>query len=154
DQIPDLAVSAPLDDAAGVDAGAVFVFFGPFTASPSPRLASSANAVFRGAAAGDHLGSSLVVRDVNGDGIADLLVGPPLNDAAGADAGAVYVLKGSATFASQSLASAVRLLGGGQQHHFGAAVAAGNVTGGSSADVIVGAPFEGASGGSSGCAYV
>ena len=91
DQTADAVVAAPLDDAGGTDAGAVFVFFGPFAASPSPRYSGSASAVVRGANAGDRLGASLVVRDVTGDGLGDLVIGAPENDSSGTDAGAVYV---------------------------------------------------------------
>lgn len=48
----------------------------------------------------------------------------------------------------------MRLLAGGSQHAFGSALAAGDVSGDGRADVLVGAPLEGASGGSSGAAYV
>ena len=155
DQIADLVVSAPLDDVTGTDAGAVFVFFGPLAASPTPRTTGSASAVFRGAAAGDRFGTSVAVRDVSGDGLGDLLVGAPFNDAAGSDGGAVYVYRGGANFTGRTTAQAtVRLLASGSQHSFGAALAAGNVTGDGAADVVVGAPAQGAAGGSSGAAYV
>jgi hypothetical protein len=155
DQIADLVVSAPLDDAAGADAGAVFVFYGPLAASPTPRLASSASAAFRGAAAGDRFGASVAVRDVSGDGLGDLLVGAPLNDAAGSDGGAVYVYRGGPGFTSRTTAQALaRLVASGAQHSFGDALAAGDVTGDGVPDLLVGAPLQGAAGGSSGAAYV
>src|SRR6185436_13032203 len=127
-----------LDDAAGADAGAVFVFFGPLSASPTPRTESSANAKFRGALAGDRFGASVVVRDVTGDGTGDLLVGAPFDDTAGSDGGAVYVFAGRSAFVTAPPAqAAVRLLAAGSQHSFGAALAAGDVTGDDLADVVV-----------------
>ena len=155
DRLADLVISAPLEDGAGIDAGAVFVFFGPLAASPSPRLSSSANATFRGAAAGDRFGTALLVQDVSGDGTPDLVVGAPLNDTAGADGGAVYVYRGALGFVSQTTAQAnARLLGSGNQHNFGASLAGGDVTGDLLADLAVGAPLQGAAGGNSGAAFV
>jgi len=155
DRIADLVVTAPLDDVGGVDAGSVFVFYGPLAASPTPHTSSSASAVFRGAAAGDHFGASVVVRDVNGDGTADLVVGAPLNDAAAADGGAVYVYRGGPGFTSRTTAQTLaRFLASGSQHSFGAALAAGDVTGDGTPDLVVGAPLEGASGGTSGAVHV
>jgi hypothetical protein len=144
DLLPDVVVAAPLNDAGGQDSGAVFVHFGPLAPSAAPLLSSSAGAVFRGAAAGDRFGTSVVVRDVTGDGAPDLVVGAPRNDAAGTDGGAVYVYRGGAGFSGQTTAqAAVRLLSSGSGDNFGAALAAGDVTGDGLADVIVGAPLDG-----------
>ncbi|HEX6883328.1 MAG TPA: IPT/TIG domain-containing protein [Planctomycetota bacterium] len=155
DRFPDLVVAAPLDDASGSDAGAVYVFFGPLTASPSARLTSSASAVLRGASSGDRFGTALALGDVGGDALSDLIVGAPGSDLPGSDGGAVYVFRGAPTFASQGPAqAAVRLLATGSQHSFGASLAAGDVSGDGRADVLVGAPLEGASGGNSGAVYV
>jgi PKD repeat protein len=155
DRFPDLVVGAPLDDGGGTDAGAVFVFFGPLAPSPSVRFSSTANATFRGAAAGDRFGSCLALGDVGGDALVDLTVGAPLNDAAGGEGGAVYVYRGAVNFAGQTTAQAsVRLLANGSQNSFGAALAASDVSGDGRADVLVGAPQEGATGGNSGAVYL
>jgi PKD repeat protein len=155
DRIADLVVAAPLDDGGGADAGTVFVFFGPLASSPTPRFSNSASATFRGAAAGDRFGSSVAVGNVSGDATNDLVVGAPFHDTAGSDAGAVYVYRGSASFTGQTTAqAAVRLLANGSQNSFGAALALGDLTGDGQTELVVGAPLEGASGGSSGAAYV
>src|SRR6185295_1610195 len=109
---------------------------------PTARMAGTANAIFRGAAAGDHFGASVCVRDVTGDGLRDLLVGAPLNG-------------GGAGFTGRTTAQAMaRLVASGSQHLFGSALAAGDVSGDGVADVVVGAPQQGTAGGSSGAAYV
>jgi hypothetical protein len=155
DQISDLVVAAPLDDVGGVDSGAVYVFFGPLSPAATPRQASTANAIFRGAAGGDRFGSDIALGDVTGDGLRDLVVGAPLHDTAGSDGGAIYVYRGRAGFTGQTTAQAnVRLLGSGAQQSFGFAVAVGDVSGDNIGDVLAGAPNEGFNGGSSGAAFV
>jgi hypothetical protein len=58
-------------------------------------------------------------------------------------------------FAGQTTAQAsVRLLANGSQNSFGAALAASDVSGDGRADVLVGAPQEGATGGNSGAVYL
>ena len=50
---------------------------------------------FNGETAGDNAGWSVSeVGDVDGDGLADLLIGAPFSDAGGADSGAVYFISG------------------------------------------------------------
>jgi len=155
DQRADLVVGAPLDDGGGADAGAVYVFFGPFSASATPRLSSTASAVFRGQSAGDHFGAAIALGDVNGDTLPDLVVGAPSNDQGAQDAGAVYVFRGRTGFASLPATGAdVRLTGTNGPDAFGAAVGTGDVDGDGRGDLLVGAPQRGASGGSSGAAFV
>ena len=56
----------------------------------------SAEVVYQGEDAGDRLGSIMApVRDVDGDGHADFLVGSPDNDDAGLGAGKIYFLSGA-----------------------------------------------------------
>jgi PKD repeat protein len=153
DGISDLVVSAPLDDGGASDSGAAYVFFGPLAASPTARLSSSANAVFRGAQSGDRLGTGLALGDVSGDGLLDLVLGAPFSDAPGNDGGVVYLHHGRAGFTSQTPAQAnVRLVGPSSFDNFGAALATGDVTGDLVVDLLVGAPNAGSS--SAGGVYV
>jgi hypothetical protein len=143
----DFAAGAPYNDVIGVDAGAAYLYFG------GPGEDASVDLTFNGAVAGDQFGFSLDnAGDVNGDGFGDLLVGAPLNDTAGANAGRAYVFYGGPladNVADLTLSGAVA----GDQ--FGNAVArAGDANADGFADLIVGAPFNDAGGTNAGRAYV
>ncbi len=86
DGAPDFAVAAPSNDAGGVDAGRVYVYFG----------GAGSDAVvdwtLTGAAASDGFGTAVAgAGDVNADGFADVIVGAP-----GTAAGRAYVFFGGA----------------------------------------------------------
>ena len=100
DGIPDLAIGATRDDTSATDAGIAFVLHGPVDANDT--IAVRADAAFTGEAAGDIAGEVAVAGDVNGDGLADLLVGAQWNSS---KAGAAYVLLGPAS-ADRSLGAA------------------------------------------------
>src|SRR5438105_3960243 len=134
-------------------------------ANPSP-----ANIRVLGASTDDHLSGNgtpntftgfprahaLAVGDFNKDGIQDVVIGAPDTDftpaAPGtprANAGAVYVVFGKATFATgtvfdTNLASAsqpdIRIFGANANDETGTAVAAGDVNGDGIDDLIIGAP--------------
>jgi len=118
DGLADLLIGAPLSDTgAGTDAGRAYVVFGQTTSSPidlSTIAAGSGGFVIHGQAAGDRCGRSVAsAGDVNGDGLADLLIGAPYSDpAAGASAGRSYVVFGTTSTASIDL-STIAEVGGG-----------------------------------------
>lgn len=82
--------------------------------------------------------------DVNGDGIADLIVAAPSDDSVGADGGAVYVFFGSdvaSSFQNKTAAQAdVKLVGHHAGDAFGACVCSHDVNGDHIDDIVVGAP--------------
>src|SRR5262245_6554810 len=89
DTYADLIVGARLNDAGGANAGRAYVYYGGPSADNGPDL------TLTGAVGGDEFGTSVAsAGDVNGDGKADVIVGAPLNDAGGADAGRAYVFYG------------------------------------------------------------
>ncbi len=96
DSVFDLAIGSP--SAAG-GAGAVYVVNGR-TSGPLPSavtLPAGANETFTGLDAGDHAGTSVWIKDVDGDGIWDLAIGAPDADGpanARVDAGDAYVIFG------------------------------------------------------------
>jgi hypothetical protein len=92
----DLAVGLPGDDAAAADEGTVVVFPGSGTGLvTSASFPLSQRAAGGLAEAGDGFATSLAFGDFDADGAADLAIGAPGEDVAGAaDAGAVYVVNG------------------------------------------------------------
>ena len=166
----DLIVGADLADGTGdarVDGGEVYVFPGNATlyAGGTFRLADSSatsgvGTVVEGAAAGNRL-RLLAVGDVTNDGVADLIMGAEFNADGGADAGAVYVVAGSAgltTTSTVDLSSATiqaRLTGPAAGARLGRAAAVGDVDGDGINDLIVSSLNDATSGRSrAGAVYV
>ena len=143
----DLIVGALYNDAGGVDAGRAYLYLG------STVLNATADLVLTGTSAYDFFGQVVApAGDVNGDGYGDFIVGAPVNDAGGTDAGSVYLyLGGAAAYPSADLA----LSGAAGYDSFGLiAASAGDVPGDGYGDFIVGAPFNDAGGTNSGSAYL
>src|SRR5262249_5244145 len=105
----DVVVSAPQaarpEDTTDTQVGATFAIFGGSNLTPAGGAttktfdinATAQNVSVYGNTAGDHLGASIAVGDVTGDGTADLAIGAP--DAAGpgntrTGAGEAYVIAG------------------------------------------------------------
>jgi len=139
DDFDDLLVGAPrADGAGGTDCGRLHVISG--------RTAAELFTV-DGELPGDGFGSAVALTgDVDGDTVADLVVGAPFADpAAGPDAGRVYVLSGAD-------GSVVRTLDGqATDDRFGTAVcAAHDVDGDGVRDVVAGAPGHDTAGANAG----
>ena len=152
DGLADVIVGADYSDpAAGGNAGRSYVVFGKTTTTAVDLGAVAGGAggfVINGQCAGDRSGMSVsLAGDVNGDGLADLIVGAGLSDpAVGNDAGRSYVVFGKADTTSVDLSAVAAGVGGfvikGQcaSDLSGTKVsAAGDVNGDGFADVIVGA---------------
>jgi cysteine-rich repeat protein len=95
DGVNDLAVGSPGDDDGGINRGAVFMLLMNSNGTvKTHRKISSLLGGFTGPLAnGDNFGVSAVSpRDLNGDGVADLVVGADRTDDGGAMRGAVWVL--------------------------------------------------------------
>ncbi len=90
DGFDDLLVGAPMEGG-DTSAGAAYLVNGPLTGTLD---LADADAKLVGEAHLDHAGLSLASADVNGDGIPDILVGAPYNDAGGSQAGAAYIVYG------------------------------------------------------------
>lgn len=184
-----IIVGAPLADRlaappvpAATDTGAVFAIFGGTNLNPvsgtsktfdisttqqNLSIYGAGNANTPGADDADHLGFSIAVSDVTGDGIPDLLMGAPDADAFGelkAGAGEAYILQGGSSLNPDPLSSerrldlfsgvaTVTLYGAQAGDHFGSTVAAGNYN---IAENIDNTPdfFIGAPGGNNKAGYI
>ncbi|HEX7077629.1 MAG TPA: PKD domain-containing protein [Candidatus Eisenbacteria bacterium] len=147
DGFADMIVGAWRNDAAGLDAGRAYLFFG------GPGADAIADRVYTGQVAGDRFGVSVSsAGDVNGDGFDDVIVGAFLSDAGGTDAGRAYVYFGGP--ASDQVADWV-LTGDAPLDDFAWSVSrAGDVNGDGFDDVIVGAYANDAGAIDAGRAYV
>jgi hypothetical protein len=140
----------------GLQAGSAYIYYGKgngtWPTSVSLSSIGSAGVTINGAAAGDHLCSSVGGNvDVNGDNIADIIVGAPSADPSSrSDAGISYVVFGSATLPTTINANdgtffdgtkGFKLLGETKSDSSGTLVSGvGDVNGDGIGDVTVGAP--------------
>ena len=147
DGYSDVIVGAYENSARGAGAGRAYVYYGGQRPDPV------ADAILNGETAGDRFGISVAgAGDVNGDGLADILVGAYQNDAGGVDAGRAYLYLGSARILDRA---ATVLTGAEAGDSFGFAVStAGDVNKDGLADIVVGAYHNGAGGKDAGRAYV
>ncbi|MFY0572266.1 MopE-related protein [Archangium lansingense] len=138
----DLLVGVPgYNDGATTKAGAVFVFYGPLTGN---RTLSSANARLVGTSAGAMAGISLArVKDLNGDGKDEVLVGAPGSASA-------YLVYGGTLSGSINLGTFPSLEGTAGDLA-GTSVASDDFDGDGVADLLVGAPGHA---GGKGAAYL
>lgn len=171
DHIADFIIGAPWYSSFGKTYnGATYVIFGGTGAWASSvdatKLAGSTvvngtNGVrIEGATALDHSGSAVASADINGDGIADLVIGADDASYTASNSGSAYVVFGSSAAwpATMSLSTLTgnngfRLDGAAANYNTGWSVAAGDITGDGKAEVIVGSqnasPPEGSQAGSS-----
>ena len=145
DGFDDWMISALLSDAGGYDAGRVYVYWGGPQADARPDL------VLTGETAGDCFGATVAkAGDVNGDGFVDLLVGAPFDDAAGTDAGRVYVYFGGPEVDAIPDLTLDGPTAGGD---FGN-VSSARISGDGFDDIVVGSPCFGTSKPTAGRVYV
>jgi hypothetical protein len=146
DSIPDLVISAPYaDDEAGQQeaAGAVYLVGGrDLNASKGGNLEQVAEVTLRGLQDEAYFGASLLLEDLDMDGLPDLLVGAPGADDA---QGRVYIHLGLAEGWFSGLATA-RLRGEEVGDRFGSSLCVGDFEADGGPDLVVGAPMQNPSG--------
>lgn len=105
DGFDDTLIGATGTDSPGADSGSAYLILG--SRSPRSSALSGADAVLTGSGSGDYAGVSVAgAGDFDGDGYVDMLVGACGDDAGGLDAGAAYLILGSSSPRSGSLAAA------------------------------------------------
>jgi hypothetical protein len=168
DGIADLIVGAHFTDNNGrTESGSAYVIYGGQNFA-SIDLQNLGAAGFRidGAAAEDELGQVAGAGDINGDGIADLIVGASLADNNGRhDSGSAYVIYGQkvadpadvdlANITTTEASRGLRIDGAAKENEAGQVAGAGDINGDGIADLIVGAALAQNNGRAiSGSAYV
>jgi hypothetical protein len=151
--IADVIIGAPGAAPGGLAAaGSVFVISGKKTGWTTPFALAGLNGDsgyrFNSPNAGEHLGSSLAVGDINGDLIYDLIIGAPDASPGGhTAAGSTYLVYGRTAprEAEWSLAhlnglSGFRLDGIADNDNSGFSVAAGDINANGKAEIVIGAP--------------
>ncbi len=145
----ELIVGAPGDPTNGIEAGAVYFWYGGAALTVAPDrlwLNPSASAAY------DQFGWSVArIGDVNGGGKDDWAIGAPAGTTHDSEFGKVYVFFGEKSLTQSPLVIA----GEGANDRFGFCLdAAGDFDGDGTDDFIVGAPFNNAPGVDQGAAYV
>jgi len=165
DGLADVIVGAYGSDVEGDTSGRAYVVFGKTSVTPvelSAVAAGTGGFVIDGEQVADQVAGAVSgAGDVNGDGLADVLVGSARIDAVGEDSGRAYVVWGKQDGLPVKLSAVVQGTGGfaidGQQVRDYAGFtldAAGDVNGDGLDDVIVGAYGANPAGDVSGRAYV
>jgi hypothetical protein len=161
DGLADLIMGAPYGDPNGSNSGASFVVFGKTDGSAvelSAVEAGTGGFVINGVSTNDRSGVSVSsAGDVNGDGLADLIVGALNGDRSGAS----FVVFGKTDGEALALSAVEAGTGGfvingvsGNDNSGRSVSSAGDVNGDGLADLIVGAYRDDPNGGNSGASFV
>ena len=165
DGLDDILLGALGSDYNGANSGSSYVVFGKADGTVvdlTTVRAGTGGFVINGVSAYDQAGRFVSgIGDLNGDGLADLLIGAPFDDPNGDDSGAAFVVFGKADGTAVELASVENGTGGfvvngvSTLDQAGRSVSgAGDVNGDGVPDLLVGAPFDDPNGADSGAAFV
>jgi hypothetical protein len=163
DGVSDLAVGAPYTDSGGTDRGAVWILFMDIDGrvDTQQKIADGAGNFNGNLDNGDRFGSAVASPgDLNGDGVTDLAVGAPGDDAGGTNRGAVWILFLNAdgrVRLQQKISDTAGGFGGNLKDgdEFGSSVASiGDLDGDGVTDLAVGAPYTNDGGTDRGAVWV
>ena len=87
DGLDDLLIGGPGDSTGGEDGGAAWLVLSGWAGA---RALADSDASFWGGSAGDQVGASVALGDMNGDGLSDLIIGVPGEDVF-SEEGAIYI---------------------------------------------------------------
>ncbi len=151
DGLSELVFGSPNANIAAAGAGAVYLVEGGSWSS-SNQLDTVAGSILLGEVAYDEAGSAVLLADLDGSGVPDLVLGAPGSDVGGSDSGLAYLFfDPSPALGPVSLSTAdTALLGVSTHSSLGEALAAGDLNNDGRDDLFVAAPSEDASGVSSG----
>ncbi len=152
DGLSDLVVGAPQDDAGATDGGAAYLVL---TGSPIRDLAD-AETSFRGTATTGYLGAAVAgPGDLDGDGLADVVVGMPGADEGSTNNGMALIWLGGASGQLTPDDAHARLVGEDSSDEAGSALATpGDFDGDGTTDLVIGADRQGMVAAYGGAAYV
>ena len=136
---PDIALTAPRDDDANYNAGAVYIIHGPLTSGINDLMYAPVKVTGEGYE--DQIGITIAAAgDINDDGYADLWIGAPKRKGGPPSAGTAYLMHGPVV--SGSVTNAVATLTGvGYADHAGSTIVSGqDLDGDGVNDTLIGAP--------------
>lgn len=167
DGLDDLVIGAPQADPNGGESGTSYIVFGDDQGFTSPvslaGLDGDDGFSVLGVMAGDKSSTAVSsIGDLNGDAIDELIIGAPYSDVKGNDAGAAYIVFGSAAAWSASLELSALdgsdgfVLGGAHPgDRFGSSLGLpGDINNDGRDEPLLGAPHADPAGANSGAAYL